>query len=271
MSWFAKDWMKVGLGLGLAYTPKASREEILELFELASERRVPIYVHVRNAGPMDLGAIDSIQEMLADAAVTGAPLHLHHVTSQGLRETPALLLMIAGARRHGIDVTTEAYPYTAGMTDISSALFNEGWQERQGIGYSDLQWAATDERLTAESFARYRKQGGLVLLHKIPEEVVRLAMADPMVIIASDGGLENGKGHPRSAGTYARVLGRYVREQRAVTLMDALRRMSLMPCLIRNGLSTVPPLTTPLSFPRGFPTFWSEACLSCATESWWRV
>jgi len=83
--------------------------------------------------------------------------------------------------------------------------------------------------LTAESFARYRKQGGLVLLHKIPEEVVRLAMADPMVIIASDGGLENGKGHPRSAGTYARVLGRYVREQRAVTLIDALRRMSLMP------------------------------------------
>jgi N-acyl-D-aspartate/D-glutamate deacylase len=219
----------LGIGIGPAYTPKAGREEILELFELASERRVPIYVHLRNAGPGELGAIDSLQEMLADAVVTGAPLHVLHVTSQGLRETPALLRMIAGARRHGLDVTTEAYPYTAGMTDISSAMFNEGWQERQGIGYSDLQWAATGERLTAESFARYRKQGGLALLHKIPEEVARLAMADPMVMIASDGGLENGKGHPRSAGTYARVLGRYVREQRALTLIDALRRMSLMP------------------------------------------
>jgi hypothetical protein len=172
---------------------------------------------------------DSLQEMLADAVVTGAPLHVLHVTSQGLREMPALLRMIAGARLHGLDVTTEAYPYTAGMTDISSAMFNEGWQERQGIGYSDLQWAATGERLTAESFVRYRKQGGLALLHKIPEEVARLAMADPLVIIASDGGLENGKGHPRSAGTYARVLSRYVREQHALTLTDALRRMSLMP------------------------------------------
>ncbi len=59
--------------------------------------------------------------------------------------------------------------------------------------------------------------------------MVRTAVGNPMVMIASDGDLENGKGHPRGAGTYARVLGRYVREQHAVSLMDALRKMSLMP------------------------------------------
>ncbi len=220
----------LGIGMGIAYVPKAPREEILELFQLASRRRTPIYVHVRNGGPVEPGAIDALQEVLANAAATGAPLHVVHITSIGLRETPVCLRMIDGARRRGLDVTTEAYPYTAGMTDLSSAIFDEGWQGRQGdIKYGDLQWAATGERLTADSFARYRKQGGMVAIHSIPEEIVRLAVANPTVMIASDGILESGKGHPRAAGTYARVLGRYVREQHALSLMDALRKVSLLP------------------------------------------
>jgi dihydroorotase len=116
------------------------------------------------------------------------------------------------------------------MTDLASAIFDEGWQAHQGgISYGDLQWAATGERLTAETFAKYRKQGGMVAIHAIPEEVVRLALAEPMVMVASDGIIQNGKGHPRAAGTYARVLGRYVREQHLLTLMDTLRKMTIMP------------------------------------------
>ena len=117
------------------------------------------------------------------------------------------------------------------MTDLGSAIFDPGWEHRLGdISYGDLQWAATGERLTAESFARYRKQGGgMVAIHGIPEDVVRAAIANPMVMIASDGIMDHGKGHPRAAGTYAHVLGRYVREQHALSLMDALRKMTVMP------------------------------------------
>ena len=220
----------LGIGIGIAYVPKATREEILELFQLGAQRRVPIYVHMRNAGPLEPGAIDALQEVLADAVTTGAALHIVHITSMGLRETHILLDMIQGARRRGLDVTTEAYPYTAAMTDLGSAVFDEGWQQHLGgISYGDLQWAATGERLNADTFVRYRKQGGMVVIHSIPEEVVRLAVANPLVMIASDGMLENGKGHPRGAGTFARVLGRYVREQNGLTLMEALRKMSLMP------------------------------------------
>jgi len=220
----------MGIGLGIAYVPKTSREEILDLFQLAAERKVPIYVHMRNAGPVEPGVIDALQEMIADAAATGASVHVVHITSMGLRETPVCLRMIEGARKRGLDVTTEAYPYTAAETDLSSAIFADGWQERLGgASYGDLQWVATGERLTADSFARYRKQGGLVIMHMIPEEMARLAVADPSVMVASDGIIDNGKGHPRGAGTFARVLGRYVREQHALTLMDAIRKMSLMP------------------------------------------
>jgi hypothetical protein len=65
--------------------------------------------------------------------------------------------MIAEAQAKGMDVTTECYPYTSGAIPLQSAIFDPGWQERLGIEYKDLIWAETGERLTEESFARYRK------------------------------------------------------------------------------------------------------------------
>jgi dihydroorotase len=228
----------LGVGLGIAYVPHDTREQILQVFQTASANKVACFVHMRNGGPAEPGVVDALQEVLADAAVTGAPLHIVHITSMALGQTSLALSMIAGAKQHGLDVTTEAYSYTAGMTDLSSAVFNPGWQEHQGgISYNDLQWAATGERLTKESFDRYRRQGGMVAIHSIPEAVVKLAIADPSVMIASDGILEEGKGHPRAAGCYARVLGRYVREEKTVSLMDALRKMTLLPAQ-RLGLET---------------------------------
>jgi dihydroorotase len=220
----------LGVGFGLAYTPLATREEILDLFHLAADHKAVCYVHVRNGGPVEPGVEDAVQEVIADAAITGASLHIVHITSMGLRQAPALLDMIRDARTRGLDVTTEAYPYTAGMTDLGSAIFADGWQAHQGgITYGDLQWTATGERLTAESFARFRKQGGMVVIHSIPEDVVRMALLDPQVMIASDGDIEKGKGHPRGAGTYARVLGHYVRDEKALPLMEALSKMTIQP------------------------------------------
>jgi N-acyl-D-aspartate/D-glutamate deacylase len=220
----------LGIGMGIAYVPGATRDEIFRVFQLAAARGQTIFVHLRSAGPVDPGGIDALQEVLADAASTGAGLHVVHITSTLLRETPLALDMIHSAAMHSVKVTTEAYPYTAGMTDISSAIFSPGWQQRNGgITYKDLQWAQTGERLTEESFNRYRKQGGEVAIHAIPEDMVRIAVADPTVMMASDGILDNGKGHPRAAGTYARVLGRYVRDEHLLSLSDALAKMSLMP------------------------------------------
>jgi N-acyl-D-aspartate/D-glutamate deacylase len=220
----------LGIGFGINYVPQTTRAEILDLFQLAAERKVPCYVHLRHAGSVEPGsAIEALQEVIAATAATGGALHVVHITSTCLRQTAVCLRMIEGARRRGLNITTEAYPYTATMTRIESAIYDEGWQERLGITYQDLQWVATGERLTAETFARYRKEGGLVVGHSIPEEISRLAAAHPLVMVASDGLIENGKGHPRGAGTYARVLGRYVREQQALALMEALRKMTLRP------------------------------------------
>jgi len=223
------DQGALGIGMGIAYFPKVSREEILGLFRLGGERKTPVYVHMRNPGPVEPGVVDSLQEVIGDAAVTGAPLHIVHITSMAFRQTELALGMVDGARKRGLDVTTECYPYTAGMTQLESAIFDPGWQERIGVTYGDLQWVATGERLTEETFRKYRAQGGPVVIHSIPEAMVRMALAHPGVMVASDGWLVDGKGHPRAAGTYSRVLARYVREQNALPLMEALRRMTLLP------------------------------------------
>jgi N-acyl-D-aspartate/D-glutamate deacylase len=220
----------IGIGFGIAYVPTAPRQEIFRIFQLAAERHVPVFVHMRGgiANEPNSGAIPALQEVIADAAVTGVSLHVVHLTSVAARLTPVCLQMIEGARKHGIDVTTEMYPYTASASRIESALY-DNWEKRAGNNFHDLQWAATGERLTAETFAKYRLQGGSVISHTLPEEALRAGIQSPMVMIASDGRLAEGKGHPRSAGTFARVLGLYVREQKLLSLTEALRRMTLMP------------------------------------------
>jgi N-acyl-D-aspartate/D-glutamate deacylase len=220
----------VAVGFGIQYTPNASRWEILEMFRMAARFGASCHVHMRHAGVKEPGSsIQALEEVISAAAITGAPLHVVHIHSTGGPATPKLLQMIAEAKSRKLDVTTECYPYIAGMTDIKSAIFDEGWQEVFGIDYKDLQWAATGERLTKETFAKYRQIGGMVAVFSMTEEIVTAAIKSPLTMIASDGILENGKGHPRTAGTYSRILGKYVREQNALTLIDALTKMTLMP------------------------------------------
>jgi dihydroorotase len=218
-------------GMGVNYTPVASHAEIVEMFKVAAKYGASVHVHLRYAGVKEpFTGLAALEEVLAAAASTGAPLHVVHITSMGLADTPELIAMIEGARRRGIDVTTESYPYTAASTELQSTIFDPGWQESMGITYKDLQWAETGERLTAETFAKYRKQGGVVVIHSIPEDVARLAVANPNVMVASDGMRITGpKVHPRGQGTFSRVLGHYVREEKALDLMTALRKMTLMP------------------------------------------
>ena len=220
----------IAVGFGIQYTPNASRWEILEMFRVAERYGASCHVHMRHAGVKEPGSsIQALEELIAAAAITGAPLHVVHVQSTGGPATPKLLQMIDEAKSRKLDVTTECYPYIAGMTDIKSALFDEGWQEVFGIDYKDLQWAATGERLTKETFTEYRKTGGMVAVFSMTEEIVTAAIKSPLTMIASDGILEKGKGHPRTAGTYSRILGKYVREQHALTLMEALTKITLMP------------------------------------------
>ena len=222
----------LGIGMGLVYTPGATRAEAIDTFRIAAAHRVPVFVHVRSSGRIEPGSsIESIGEVIGAAAVTGAALHIVHINSSCLADVPECLRMIAGARARGLDVTVEGYPYGAGMTDLKSAVFNPGWQQRLGITEREVSIPETGEQLTAETFAKYRAaaEPRLVLIQSNPDAIVDAVITDPLTMIASDAVMQNGRGHPRAAGAFARVLARYVRERRTLTLSDAIRKMSLMP------------------------------------------
>jgi N-acyl-D-aspartate/D-glutamate deacylase len=221
----------LAVGMGINYTSAASHAEIVEVFKVAAAYHASVHVHLRYSGMKEpTTGLAAIEEVVAAAASTGAPLHVVHITSMGLKDTPRLIAMVEGARSRGLDVTTEAYPYAASSTALDSAVFDAGWQEAFGITYKDLQWAQTGERLTAETFEKYRKQGGIVIIFNIPESAVREALANPIVMVASDGMIITGpKVHPRGQGTFCRVLGHYVREEKVLDLMTALRKMTLLP------------------------------------------
>jgi N-acyl-D-aspartate/D-glutamate deacylase len=218
----------LGIGMGIQYTPGATRLEVIDMFRLAAQHKLPVYTHMRSFGRIEPGsAIEATEEVIGAAAISGAPLHIVHINSTCLRDAPECISLVAGARERGLDVTTEAYPYIAGMTAINSAVFNPGWRERQGIDYRDLVLPDTGEHLTKERFDELHNSSKSqpVLIFSNTQEVVDSVITNPLIMIASDGA----PGHPRNAGTYSRVLAQYVREKKTLTLMEALRKMTLMP------------------------------------------
>jgi len=226
----------LGVGLMLFYTPGAAEDEVRKMFEVAAE--VPgaaVYVHLRYAGletRSNPGGIAALQEVLGLSQLTKAPLHVCHVSTSGLAATSKLLQMIADAKGRGQDVTTELYPYTAAMSGIKSTWFDPGWQQTLGISYDKLQWPATGEFLTEKTFLKYQREhpSDEVVIHAIPQDAFEAALKSPDTMVISDGLVfPNLVAHPRSSGTAARVLGRLVRDQKLLPMMEALRKMTLMP------------------------------------------
>ena len=210
------------IGAGFPYTPAATREELLAVFSVAARTKTPVHLHITPG-------VDGLREALSLAAETGAPLQVVHLNSSALAETPVMLAMIEAARADGHDVTAEAYPYAAGMTEIQSATIQDIYRTAPNDRLAELEWPRTGERLNRESFDRYSSIGGPIVVHTNTEQMVAAAIKSPLTMIASDAYWQSGTGHPRTCGTFSKVLGRYVRETRSLSLMEAIRKMTLLP------------------------------------------
>ncbi len=213
----------IGIGIPVGYLPNASIEEIADVYAFAGELNMPVFTHVREGGAI------SFQQAISDAILNETQLHICHLTSMARKDVDFCLKEIEKAQALGFPITTELYPYTAGNTEIGSAIFNDGWQERLGCTYEDLQWVETNERLTPETFAKYKKQGGSVIIHMMKEDWVDQVMASKISMIASDGGEYSPSGHPRAAGTFSKIIREYVNEKKLISINSAINKMTLMP------------------------------------------
>jgi dihydroorotase-like cyclic amidohydrolase len=222
----------LGISFSLEYVPGVNDKEILPLMKLAYKYNVPVYFHARYSDMEEPGTnIDALNELLGYARASGAAVHIDHINSTGgTFSMKQSLSMVAGAIAEGLDITSCIYPYDYWGTYLNSARFDEGWQQRFHITYNDLQIAGTNERLTAETFRKYQQQGKLAVAYAIPKQDVIDSLKAPYVMIGSDAILEPGfNNHPRASGTFSRTVGLYVREQKVISLSDAIAKMSLMP------------------------------------------
>ncbi|MEW6129857.1 MAG: amidohydrolase family protein [Acidobacteriota bacterium] len=230
----ALDEGALGIGIGLDYVSRGVNDTELEaLFRLAAKRKVPVFIHIRM--PDDRNDLTGLAELLKMTEKTKASFHMVHLVSTGLGRVPKFLQMIEAARAKGLDVTTEAYPYTAGSTGINSGIFDHDWQTKFGVSYDAIEWPPTGERFKDKAMwddYRARYKNGTVIIHVMKEAWVEQALKHPLVMVASDGmpvmSLEE-RAHPRGRGCFTRVLGYYCREKKIISLPEAIRKMTLMP------------------------------------------
>ncbi len=222
----------LGVDVEPEYTPWVTAEEITGLGAVAARYQLPLFSHIRWSypGTDDEGSLTAIDELIRVAEDTGVAVHVDHITSMATHVMPEAIDKITTARTSGLDVSACIYPYDFWATTAGSPRFSDGWQERFGITYDDLEIAGTGERLTPSTFAKAQRENIIVAAHAIPAADVEAALAAPWVMIGSDAILEpSNNNHPRATGCFTRLLGRYVREQDDLSLGDALAKMTILP------------------------------------------
>lgn len=218
----------IGIDFEPEYTPGVDFAEMKGLSQVAQRYGVPVFVHGRYSST-DQEQL-TVPEIVEIAKETGAAVHVSHLPSTGgTWDIDQALQEIHAAKDAGYSISACCYPYNYWATYLGSARFSDGWQARYRITYDDLQVAGTSERVTAASFPRYQRQNKLAVAYAIPEDSVRKALRDPLVMIGSDAILTSGNNHPRATGCFARVLGPYVRDDKVLSLTDALTKMTIQP------------------------------------------
>jgi len=189
-----------------------------------------------------------IEEQLGAVAAVGGGLLVCHMTAQTLNLTGKALEVIDQARAQGHQVVAEIYAYTYGSTIVAADYLKpDNYQKNMGRNYKDIIEVNTLKPLTKERYEELIKTApnATVTFENAQKKDLYLALAHPTSIIASDSfpyaDKSDGKmaeawdtpydsvnGHPRGAGTHARIL-RLVREEKLMPLMLAISKMSYMP------------------------------------------
>ena len=235
--WVEKDLLEgaMGVSFGLEYAPKTSWEELTAIAKVAAKYDKPVPIHSRAGGWNGLAATREIVRLQEE---TGARVLIsHHVYQCGQGMLAESLPIIEKAYRQGYKIAVDSGAYGDFACPIGSEVFCEGWQEIYGCSYHDI-LAGTGplvgQRLTEKTFEELRKadpDATVTAFVGKPHEVT-LALRQPYTMISTDGGFPNlapGLGHPQTAGTYPKILAEIVRDQDALSMMEFVKKATLMP------------------------------------------
>ena len=254
----------IGIGILNAYAPGAGVQELTALCQLAFAHNVPTFTHVAFMSRIDPeSAAEAYVRLIGYAGATGAHMHICHFNSSSKTDIARCAVLVAKAQAQGLPITLESYPYGTGSTVIAAAFFNDpDFEERGGTGYDAVQRVTDGHRFRDREellAAQEEDPSTLVLWHVLDieknerhRELLDMAVLFPGSAIASDampwsmpdGSTYTGDAwplpaeatsHPRSAGCFTRFLRHWVRERQTVSLLDGIRKCTLIPAEILGG------------------------------------
>jgi hypothetical protein len=252
----------LGIGVPLGYIPETGSTEYLRIAEMAAEWNLPVFTHARYISELEpRDSVEAALEIIGVAAASGARMHYCHLNSTSLRRLPTITKAIQRARQEGIDVTTEAYPYGSGSTHLSAYFLDPELLPRLGIEPTAIRVLATGERISSLDRLQQLRDSdpsGMCVVDYFREEdesdvslLVHALTFDDTAIASDAVPLEDSEGqlvesqwplaadvrtHPRTAGTFSKVLRWVVRERRLLTLQEAIRRMTIIPARVLSGV-----------------------------------
>jgi hypothetical protein len=252
----------LGIGVLLGYCQESTGAEYLDVALLAADERSVTYTHVRELSRPDSGLFGAA-EVVTAALATGAHMHLCHINSTSTRHIDRVHALLDRGRAQGLRITTEAYPYGAGCTGIGAAFLAPEKLINAALVPGDIRYLPTGEQVASvERLIELRTTdpGGLAVIDFLHEtdpadlgfltraflapDTAVASDAMPLVVPQSQGNASAGwpiasdvLTHPRTAGTFSRILRWYVRELRIVDLAEAIRRSTLVPADILRDIA----------------------------------
>ncbi|MBM3459596.1 MAG: D-aminoacylase [Armatimonadetes bacterium] len=252
----------LGLSTGLEYDPGyfAETDEVIALARVAARNGGSYISHIRNEDNM---ALESIRELIRIAETARLPAQISHIklgSRQVWGKAPQVIAEVEAANRRGARITADLYPYLYWQSTLTLLNPSRNWEDRGAwerglsdiggpervllarytpdatwVGQTVAQLAARTRRdpvsVIQEIVQKTRGPGATgseaVVVTAMEERDLRTFLATPWIMLCSDGGPRSP--HPRSAGSYPRVLGRYVRDEKVLPLQEAVRKMTSFP------------------------------------------
>ena len=251
----------IGIGILNAYAPGAGVQELTSVCQLAAAHGVPTFTHVAYMSAIDPeSAAEAYIRLIGYAGATGCHMHICHFNSSSKTDVARCVALVAKAQEQGLPITLEAYPYGTGSTVMAATFFNDpNFEARHGVGYDTIQRVADGRRFRDRAevlAAQAAEPSTLVLWHVLDIEnnahhrdLLDMSVLYPGGAIASDampwsladGGVYTGDAwplpddatsHPRSAGCFTRFIREWVRERQAISLLEGIRKCTLIPAEI---------------------------------------
>jgi N-acyl-D-amino-acid deacylase len=246
----------LGLSSGLEYEvgSYAGTDELVALAQAAQRAGGRLYIsHIRDEADKSL---EAMREAITIGERSKMPAQITHIklgTVGVWGKAAEAVKLIEEARRRGVDVTADCYPYTAWQSNLKVLVPNKQWKDAasvkralddvgggknisithlpmfpQFVGQSIAAVAQAEGSTEVDVYMKLVDDDHAgVIGHTMTEEDLRAFYQQPWTMVSSDGAI--GGKHPRGAGTFPRVLARFVREKKWLTLEEAIRKMTSLP------------------------------------------